>query len=62
MHFTKQIGNTRYQVNVHCRKEGAETFEEKLLRILSRKQLSIVSDDDIITVSQVNCPPEGSTA
>ena len=35
--FTKRVGNTTYQVNVHFSKTSKETLTDKILRLIKRE-------------------------
>ena len=44
--FARKIGNTTYTVKVCCDEAARETFEDKLIRLITNGYLSIASKPD----------------
>lgn len=47
--FARKIGNTTYTVKVCCNEEAKESFEDKLIRLITNGYLTIASRPEVRT-------------
>lgn len=59
--FSRKIGNTLYRANIHCSPKSAESFEEKLIRLVRHDMLDIYGNCGIIKVPQMSRQSERRT-
>ena len=58
--MTRRIGNTVFKVNVFTQKDGTDTIEDKILRLIQREELASPADCGMISVPQMNRQSERS--
>ncbi len=58
--ITRRIGSTIFKVNVFINPDGAETMEDKILRLIQREGLASRTDCGMMNVPQMNRQSEGS--
>ena len=50
----RRIGSTNYRVNARCSSAAAETFEDKVFRLIRNDAMDIGAGRDIMTVPQTS--------
>jgi len=60
MTMTRRIGNTVFKVNIFTQEDGAETMEDKILRLIRREGLASGINCGTINASQMNRQSERS--
>lgn len=58
--FSRKIGTTLYRTNIHCAPQSAESFEEKLMRLIRHDALDIYGGYGIMNVPQMSRQSEMS--
>ena len=58
--LTRRIGSTIFKVNVFTKQDGAETMEDKILRLIQREGLASPLDCGMMNVPQMNRQSERS--
>ena len=58
--FSRKIGSTIYRANIHCAPQSAESFEEKLIRLIRHDALDIYSGYGIMSIPQMSRQSERS--
>ena len=58
--FLRRIGSTTYKVIIHFKKDGKETMEDKILRMMHNELLETGKDCGIIAVPQMSRKSERS--
>ena len=63
-HFTlsRRIGSTNFTVNARCSDTAAETFEDKIFRLICKDTLEICAECGIIELPQTSRQSEGSAS
>ena len=56
----RRIGSTNYRVNARCSSAAAETFEDKIIRLIRNEAMDIGGERGIITVPQMSRQSERS--
>ena len=56
----RRIGSTNYRVNARCSSAAAETFEDKIVRLIRNEAMDIDGKDDIMAVPQTSRQSERS--
>jgi len=60
MTMTRRIGSTVFKVNVFTHEDGAETLEDKILRLIRREGLAPGANCGMMNVPQMNRQSERS--
>ena len=58
--LTRRIGSTIFKVNVFTKPDGAETMEDKILRLIQREGLASPPNYGMMNVPQMNRQSERS--
>ena len=58
--LTRRIGSTIFKVNVFTDPDGAETMEDKILRLIQREGLASPADRGMMDVPQMSRQSERS--
>ena len=58
--LTRRIGNTVFKVNIFTKEDGADTMEDKILRLIQNEGLASPADCGMIEVPQMNRQSERS--
>ena len=58
--LTRRIGNTVFKVNIFTKEDGADTMEDKILRLIQNEGLASPADCGMIVVPQMNRQSERS--
>ena len=58
--FSRKIGTTLYRANIYCSPQSAESFEEKLMRLIRHDALDIYNKYGIMSVPQMSRQSERS--
>jgi len=52
--MTRRIGSTIFKVNIFTREDGAETMEDKILRLIQREGLASAENCGMMNMPQMN--------
>ena len=58
--LSRRIGSTNYRVNARCSSAAAETFEDKIVRLIRNEAMDIGGERDIITAPHMSRQSERS--
>ena len=58
--FSRKIGSTLYRANIYCSPQSAESFEEKLMRLIRHDALDIFGSYGIMKAPQASRQSERS--
>ncbi len=58
--LTRRIGSTIFKVNVFTKSDGAETMEEKILRLIQREGLASAENCGMMNMPHMNRQSERS--
>ena len=58
--LTWRIGNTVFKVNIFTKKDGADTMEDKILRLIQNEGLASPTDCGMMDMPQMNRQSERS--
>ena len=58
--FLRRIGSTTYKVKIHFKKDGKETMEDKILRMMHNELLETGKEYGIMAVPQMSRQSERS--
>ena len=58
----RRVGSTNYTVNAFCNDASAETFEDKIVRLIRNKTMEISGDSGIMASSQTSRQSERSAS
>ncbi len=58
--LTRRIGNTVFKVNIFTKENGADTMEDKILRLIRNEGLASPTDCGMMNVPQMNRQSERS--
>lgn len=58
--LTRRIGNTVFKVNIFTKEDGADTMEDKILRLIRNEGLASQSNCGMMNVPQMNRQSERS--
>ncbi len=58
--LTRRIGSTIFKVNVFTKSDGAETMEDKILRLIQREGLASAENCGMMNMPQMNRQSERS--
>jgi len=58
--LTRRIGNTVFKVNIYTKEDGADTMEDKILRLIQNEGLASQTDCGMMKVPQMNRKSERS--
>ena len=58
--MTRRIGNTVFKVNVFTQKDGTDTMEDKIIRLIQHEGLASPADCGMMNVPQMNRQSERS--
>ena len=58
--MTRRIGSTIFKVNIFTKEDGADTMEDKILRLIRNEGLASPADCGMMNVPQMNRQSERS--
>ncbi len=58
--MTRRIGSTIFKVNIFTKEDGAETMEDKILRLIRREGLASAENRGMMNMPQMNRQSERS--
>ncbi len=58
--LTRRVGNTVFKVNIFAKADGADTMEDKILRLIQNEGLASPAECGMISVPQMNRQSERS--
>ena len=60
--LNRRIGSTNFTVNVHCSDTAAETFEDKIIRLIRNDAMDINAECGIMELPQTSRQSERSAS